>query len=35
LEKLVSPNERISVSDWYKGIYIVKANGKTAKLVVK
>ena len=35
IEKTVNPNEKISVTDWNKGIYLVKVNDKTAKLIVK
>lgn len=35
MEKTVLPNEKISVSALPKGIYLVKVNNKTAKLVVK
>ncbi len=33
--KNVLPNEKISVTGWNKGVYFVKINNKTAKLVVK
>lgn len=35
MEKTVSPDEKISVSTLPKGIYLVKVNGQTAKLMVK
>ena len=35
MEKIVIPDEKISVTTWNKGIYFVKITNKTAKLVVK
>ncbi len=35
IEKTIAPKEEISVSGWNKGVYIVKLNGMTSKLIVK
>lgn len=35
LKQEISPEEKVNVSDWSKGIYLVKTNGKTMKLIVK
>ena len=35
LEKIMQPEEKIDVAKWSKGIYVIKVEGRTAKLVVK
>ena len=35
LNKAIQPDEKISVERWSKGVYVVKVNGKTGKLLVK
>ena len=35
LQKVIQTNEQVSVTGWAKGIYLIKVNTTTAKLVVK